>query len=219
MRARSAILAAAIAAFTPTVFAAAFPLLNFEDVPSNQPLQAGKRYQGVEFSSNAWIVSGGFIGDAVHQPEARALRLAVDPTDDPVSDFTSFSMTFAGGFIDRVGFKVSTWLRLGALSVQLKDAAGAIIQIDGKEKLSIADTVPCTAQQGLSFCNWQNVDFSFAGTAQTIIFTGGDQRVLLDNLDFTVPGATNRVPEPADMALTLSALAALGFARRRARQG
>lgn len=216
MRTRTAILAAALAASTHSVFAAAFPLLTFEDVQSTMPLQVGTRYPGVEFSSNAWVISGGFQAGSGFDPQTRALRLAVDPTTLDTGSLTDFSMTFAGGFIDHVAFAASTFSGRGSLKVQLKDAAGGIIKINGVDDLyAVPESNACQTGPGVSFCSWVNVNFAFAGLARSITFSGRDQNVLLDNLNFTVPGSGNVVPEPAGLALTLSALAVVALVRQR----
>lgn len=60
------------------------------------------------------------------------------------------------------------------------------------------------------------MSLSFQGVARSVVFSALDQSVLLDDLSFTTPSATGRLPEPTSVALALGALGALGWSRRRA---
>jgi hypothetical protein len=49
-----------------------------------------------------------------------------------------------------------------------------------------------------------------------VTISGVDQRLMLDDLQFTTPAVGTPLPEPASVALALGALGAAGWTRRRA---
>lgn len=67
-----------------------------------------------------------------------------------------------------------------------------------------------------ALCNWINNSLSFSGVAYSVKITGGNLLAFFDNLDFgDKPGGNTRLPEPAGLALAVSALGLAAAARRR----
>jgi hypothetical protein len=62
-----------------------------------------------------------------------------------------------------------------------------------------------------ALCHWQNISLTFAGTAQSMVFSSNDGNIAFDNISITA------VPEPQTYAMLLAGLAALGFMARRRR--
>ena len=112
-----------------------------------------------------------------------------------------------------LSFVYSASLSAPGLQVHVFDSLNGT----GKELgLGLGDLegVACSSR---TFCNWSpTINLRFEGVARSVSFTAGDQTVLLDDLRFTTPAATGRLPEPTSIALALSALGALGWARKRA---
>ena len=216
MRATSKLLALALtAALQPAV--AGVVSLNFEDVKSNGLL--GERYasQGVSFSGNAWGVTSNqtpCTGSLLFSRPGScgALLLGLTAGANPTSAFTSFTIDVAGGFIDEFSFVYGVRSQSG-VTVEIFD------ELNGRgnslQLLSSLSGSAC-ATGSLQFCQWYSTSLQFSGTAKSIVISGRDQRLMLDDLKFTTPGTSGgTLPEPASLALAIGALGALGWARKR----
>lgn len=74
---------------------------------------------------------------------------------------------------------------------------------------------PQSPANGGLVTSWSGKELSFAGTAYSIVFRITPRQIFLDDLSFGSRDDNNTVPEPASLALGLTALAALGLSRRR----
>lgn len=216
MRATSKLLALILAgALQPAV--AGVVSVDFEDLTSF--VQVGDRYagKGLSFVGDAWGAVSGIqpcagVARFTRDGSCGGLLLAQLPTDEPRTDKSSFTLNFAGGFVTNFSFVYSALADSDVL-VELYDGR------DGQGNLLAAvgdlDARNC-ANSAVQFCEWQNRSVGFAGTALSLRITGFDQTLMLDDLNFVTPTAGSDLPEPGGVALALSALGALGWARRRA---
>jgi len=226
MRATSKLLALALTAALQPAFAGVVSL-NFEDVTvASDPdglgmFQLGDRYKnlGVQFSGAAWGVTSlkcdGFSLFVPHDNGCSALMLAGDPRDGTIESGKTFTMNFADGFASGSSF-FYTALTSSKLSITLfdgLDGKGNSISVSALDKLAVAD---CDVV-GARLCNWFALTMDFTGTAKSMVVSGNDETVMLDDIKL-VQASTNpgRLPEPASLALSIGALGALGWARKRA---
>lgn len=77
----------------------------------------------------------------------------------------------------------------------------------------------CTSVGSATFCDWGDpLTLSFGVVAKSMVISGADESFMLDNLSLigneaTLPG---QLPEPASLALALSAPGVLDWSRKRA---
>lgn len=219
MRTMSKLVAVALTATLQSAMAAPL-VLDFEDQTTTKLLNGS--YNGVTISGSAWsAVSVNCSGEVLFDREnsCGALWLAKDAEKKPLTDDQTLTISLTEGFIDAVSFVYSGSVDFARFSVHVYDAAGKELGF-GLDNLP---TAPCGSGSNLLFCSWsdQNPDktpttLSFTGVAHSITFKAADQSILLDNLTFKPQGVTTTpLPEPGSVALAFSALAALGWTRRR----
>lgn len=223
MRAKSKLLALALtAALQPAL--AGVVSLNFEDINANVSpdgtgmVQLLDRYQGlgVQFLGDAWGVTSlrcdGLSGFVPHDNGCAALQLAGDPRDNTVEAGKTFTLNFASGFVAGSSFFFSA-LGGSNVSITLYD------EVDGKGRsipLGGLPTADCTIP-GARFCVWNQLNFDFGGIARSMVVTGNDETLMLDDIRLVqAASAPGNLPEPGSIALAVGALGALGWARRRA---
>lgn len=214
MSTTSKLLALALTATLQSAMAAPV-FLNFEDVKATDWFQGN--YNGVDVSGSAWLATSEACGDAdgvsfIRDKSCGALYLAPKPNPGGPTPNARQSLTLGltGGF-DALSFVYSYSNSLADLQVAVYDDKGNLL------KSSLSGTLSGDGCTGFLFCNWSDpVKVIFDGVASSISFTAGNQALLLDDIQFTTPAATGRLPEPASIALAVGALGAAGWTRKRA---
>lgn len=219
MRATSKLLALALtAALQPAV--AGVVSLNFED--NTGVSQIGDRYAsslGVTFSGDAWGITSkynncGGAAQFLRDGSCGGLELALDPLSNGSADTQSFTVDLAGGFVKEFSFVYSA--RADAtVQIDLFDGANGTGHV--LQTLSNLAGSNCTIT-GVRFCIWNTSTIQFDGVARSLTVSALDQSLMLDDFSFITPGTSGggTVPEPAGMALALTALGGLAWARKRA---
>lgn len=220
MRTTSKFLALALAAALQPA-AAGTVSVNFEDVTSNV-LASNYSAPGVTFSGDAWAVrsrlgacgSSGLIFSRDGSCGALFLAASGSSVGTPTSDGKSFVIDVAEGFVDAFSFLYG--LRSGSnVTITVFDQLGG----QGNELLrKVGLTGTQCENSSRQFCDPQWYAYTsskFNGVAHSVVVSGIDQRLMLDNLTFTTASNTGTLPEPTSAALALGALGALGWCRRR----
>jgi hypothetical protein len=210
MRTTSKFLALALTAAAQSAMAGTIPL-NFEDLSATAAL--GGNYNGVNVSGNAWgaVSIDCTDGDVrfTRPQSCGALWLAVDAEKPQTGRTASLTMSIAEGF-DALSFIYSGSSSTINLSVSVFDADGKQLTVWNQPK-----GVACDSKTYL-FCEWSPTkNLQFSGIARSVIFSGLDQNVLLDDIVFNTPASTGQLPEPTSIALTLGALGGLAWSRKR----
>ena len=212
MRATSKLLALTFAAaLQPAV--ADIVALDFEDITSVGKLGD---YNGVKFTGNAWGVTSALNGcDGLwlfNKANSCGALLLGNPGLAATPDPVTFTIDLAGGFVNEFDFVYG--IRAGSnVTIRVFDGLGGT----GTALQTLAGLTGSSCDQsGISFCQWHDGSIKFDGTARSLTISGVDQRLMLDDLQFTSPAAGTPLPEPGSIALALSALGALGWARKRA---
>lgn len=225
MRATSKLLALALAAaLQPAV--AGVVKLDFEDFTGIVSIGARYSALGLTFTQNAWGVTANdrditdiCLGSYEFEPRKNgasncgALVLGENAAGgfDESKNF-SFKITSNFGFEKGISFAFAVASGERGAKVDVLDAAGnSLVGANGDLSGKACETGP--------FCNWSETgDIFFSGLATTIVFTGADQRLMLDDLVLNTAAGPNPppLPEPASVALALTALGALGWTRKRA---
>jgi MYXO-CTERM domain-containing protein len=220
MRAISNILAMALSATVLPALASTTPVtLTFDDTPLMALVGNTYAGSGATFSSNAWSVRSfacdddgdgfSFVG---HNGSCGALMLTADPMVPPGTNTVSFTIDFAGGFSE-LSFFYSALRDAGVSFAAFSGLGGTGTELD----LSVADlTGSSCAISGVRFCDWTENTLQITnGMAMSLVISGVEQRLLLDDLTFAGQETGNELPEPTSVALALGALAAAGWTRRR----
>jgi hypothetical protein len=229
MRATSKFLALALAAMLQPAFAAPAPIeLSFEDLTTKVDDDGlvdmtTLDYGGVAFKGKAWGLTNsdcdGVAKFLTRDGGCGAVLLAATRAGSS-GGTEKVTINLANGFITGSSLFYSA-MADSALTVTLYE------DVDGKGRatayappalgLKLSD---CTISP-FTFCDWNELKFVFEdvnAVAKSVVISGLDRSVMLDDLSF-LPAATtapNPLPEPGGVALALAALGALGWARKRA---
>lgn len=213
MRATSKLLALALTAALQPAIAGVVPL-TFEDIKATNDndgyVELKDRYikDGIVFSGAAVGLvrrSTACDGEASFVPRVDGcVALALDGGN-------SFTLKFSKGFIAGTSLYYSALADAGVTITLFKDenATEEITRVGGLTEANCAGSA--------RFCNWDLLTLSFSGVAHSLVVNGLDQTLMLDDFSF-VPAASTpgQLPEPASLVLAISALGALGWARKRA---
>jgi len=239
MRAKSKLLALALTAALQPAFATVVPIsVNFEDISSSvdsdgvlsllDPGYAG--VPGVKFKGSAWGI-GSQSCNALYAfsftPGAaggcNAFLLAGPDLGAPGGTQTA-TINLVDGFVtgdtSSASSKDRSYLYYSALlSSSLSITAYEGLDGTGKDfKFAVSDIGGCGASA--AFCTWTRLNLDVGSfTAHSLVISGIDQKVLLDDLQFIAPSSTqppSALPEPGGIALALGALGALAWSRKRA---
>ncbi|RZJ84915.1 MAG: hypothetical protein EOO64_02470 [Massilia sp.] len=223
MRSTSKFLALALATALQPAVAAVTPIsLDFEDITgSTYPdgvLELLNHYSGVEFKGASWGVANlgcdGIADFVERNGKCSGFLLAGDPskpTPVPTPAQTA-TIDIASGFISGSSLYYSALVNSGVTITAFEGLDGT------GRSFSSGRLQSGGCQQSNGFCDWFRLDFALGDVvAHSLVITGRDSSVMLDDLSFlptdvTQPGA---LPEPAGLALSLAALGALGWARKR----
>ncbi|MCV2349970.1 PEP-CTERM sorting domain-containing protein [Paucibacter sp. Y2R2-4] len=202
-------------------------MLDFESVPAaTTDMTLGNPYaaQGISFSKNAWSMAskiaqsnpgdGNFFRglDANNKSLTRgALHLALNPDAPPTQADQAFVINVAEGFDTDFSLLYAASISgKGQISIfsnadGLGDVLGSVDLIEGAQ---------CVIRPGW-LCNWTPAGVQFSGVAHSIRISGNDGQFLFDDIRLQLNQGGNPVPEPGGMALSLAALGALAWSRKR----
>jgi hypothetical protein len=217
MRVKSTLLALGLAAaLQPAV--AGIVSVGFEEPGNWGQLASQYASQGLSFSGDAWAVGSMATDDCdgnwlFTRPGSCGALLLGNPSLRPTTDVKSFTINLANGFVEQFGFVFG---QISNANVSVKVYAG----LNGSgDELGVAGVLTggLCGEPDLSFCGdvWPSGFVKFDGVAHSVVVSGLDQRLMMDDLQFITPTQTGRLPEPASIGLALSAIGALGWVRRR----
>jgi hypothetical protein len=152
-------------------------------------------------SNTSW---GGDPAAAARGTEQAGMYFLTTPVMNRAAGFTTgFSFYYAKPNATPAGFEV--WSGLNGTGVLLGSTSFAATP-DGASLPNCFDA---------NYCPFFAASVAFAGTGQSVVFTGGVNQIAFDDITFgsVVPGAV--VPEPSTVALLASGLLAVGAAVRR----
>lgn len=220
MRATSKFLALALAAVLQPAVAAPAPIvLDFEDIttkvdPDGIVDLKIPRYAGVEFKGSAWGITNiecDGVANFITRDGGCSGMLLASARSGSAAGTQLATINLVDGFVSGSSLWYSAALN-SAITVTLYAGLDANDRIASYEQ-SLAKSNCSRA----AFCDWNELAFNFNGVAKSIVISGADRSVMLDDLSF-LPFATQPapLPEPGGVALALAALGALGWTRRRA---
>lgn len=231
MRAKSKLLALALTAALQPAFAAPAPAeLSFEDLTTivdangmaNLVQSNYGAGSGLQFTGSAWGVltskdCNGTVKFVPNSSGCGALMLSDNPGNDSTNPLRqTLTMNFAEGFISGSSLHYAT---LAGADVTVTLYENVDHSTGRSWSLGKLDSTGCVSVPGAFYCDWNKVVLDLkGGTARSMVVTGNDDSVLFD--DFSLVRATavppTNLPEPAGIALTMGALGALGWTRKRA---
>lgn len=159
--------------------------------------------KGVSFGPNALSLISGNFND---NPSGRTIMFFLNGTA---------MLNYAAGFTTGFSFYYSS--STSAL-INIWDGINGTGNLLASLNLAAQNNLNC-ANPNTTYCNWTAVGASFLGTARSIDFGGGVDRVGYDDITFgsaTAGDTGNAVSAPATLGLL--GLALTGFAFRRRRQ-
>lgn len=226
MRASSKFLALALTAALQPAIAGVVPL-TFEDITladtSDGYVELKNRYikDGVVFSGAAWgVVAATFTDTNTGQEskcggEAQFAPLGGGCNALSLTGGSRFMLNFAQGFTSGSSLYYSALPQANDVTITVYTGEN---ETGDKTVFAGLTQASCSTIPGVRFCNWDLLNLTFDGTARSLVVSGTDQSLLLDNFSLiqAVPTGPGRLPEPGSIALAFSALGALGWARKRA---
>lgn len=237
MRTKSKLLALALTAALQPAFASLAPIsVNFEDISSSLDADGvlsllDPSYQGVagvKFKGSSWGIGSqscnplyAFSFVAGPAGGCNAFLLAGTDLGAPGGTQTA-TINLVGGFVTGDSSSSSSKDRSYLYYSALRSSGLSITAYEGLDgtgkdfKLTVSDIGGCGTSA--AFCTWTRLNLDVGSfTAHSLVISGIDQRVLLDDLQFIAPSSTQppALPEPGSIALALGALGALAWSRKR----
>jgi len=208
-------------------------LLDFESVlAATTDLTVVNPYaaKGISFTKNAWSMAsaapgtsnpgeGKFFRDASFfgSPTRGALHLALDPAGLGGNSQQAFFINIESGFDTNFSMLYAASISGKGDVAVFSGANGEGDKLGGFDMAPGAECLSPTTGQVLNgwLCNWVEGRFAFQGTAHSIRISGDDAQFFFDDIRLQLNGNTNPVPEPGGVALSLAALGALAWSRKR----
>jgi len=211
---------AVLATVMPTIAAPIF--LDFEDSPLELAL-VGNTYEkkfGVVFTDNAYSlhsylsVPPPISGGNFYRPSSKA---ALGLFSTALAESASFYINVAAGFGETFKFLYTTTeLANTANFVNLysgENGTGSLIRSTTLDRTNIcANNI---------YCNWDEAALDFTGTVKSVLVSGRNGGYFFDNMTFgplASPPPGTDLPEPGGIALSLAALGALAWTRKRSKR-
>ncbi|WP_077034580.1 hypothetical protein [Pelomonas sp. KK5] len=174
-------------------------------------LETSKGYYGSAALGNFY---GNYGGTTTSFATNKAALLVSNATG---GDDISFRVNIANGFN---GVFSTSFVGEGQVSFIAYDKSGTEIDLTpgASDPVGTSSNAACL---GSAYCNWDLLSYDFGSTdVYSIELFGTNGKVFFDNLSFgnLLAGPTNpggSVPEPGGVALSLAALGALGWTRKR----
>lgn len=214
----SALLALALPAMAGTT------LLDFEEVSATTTaLSVSNPYKalGIDFTANAYSAAskkalvnpgGGLFYRGLDASGFTGNRGALVLWDgDSDTGIVSFIINVAQGFDTSFGLSYTTAARGSVQIYSGENGSGDVIG-----NLGLVRSSPCATTDYL--CEWNDAAIDLKGqVGRSIRFTGQNTQLIFDDFKLQLHDApTNPIPEPTGLALSLAALGALAWARKRA---
>lgn len=224
MRAAKTLITAALMALAVPALAGT-TLLDFESVSSvTTDLSKDKLYAGlgINFTTNAWSAAS---RKAKTDPGEGYFYRGLDANGftnnrgglwiwdgDTDTGELSFFINVAKGFNTEFGLSYTTG-----------DGVAGRVEIYSEENgkgelvndLALASTGACPADPSY-LCKWNDPTISLNGkVGKSIRITGANTQLIFDDFRFQLNGGGTQVPEPGGVALSLAALGALAWSRKR----
>ena len=210
--------AAAFAALSMAATAqAAVITLTFEGIGD---LQAVGNYYNGGAGTNYGVSFSGPTLALIDADAGGSGNFANEPTKDTIMFFLQSNnaiLDFAAGFTTGFSFFYTSST---AATINVWSGVGATGSILGSINLAAQHTANnCTGDPSGTFCNWDPIGVTFAGTARSIDFGGTANQTGYDNITFgsSKPGS-GAVPEPATWAMMLLGFGGMGAVLRSRRR-
>ena len=214
---------AALAAAMPAM--ASKVTLDFETLPNATRVGEAYKDLGIHFSSNAFnfVSKDGSCGGPgnffdltnTHSIGCNAIELYTGSTSGPTG--ASFYITVDTGFTGPFSL---VYTATSAGTVSLYDSLAFLTDPDARplsneRALSPQPTTDCILSGFQCIWDTKTVELG-AQTAKYVVISGINGSMFLDNITFgNVNDAGGTVPEPSGVALSLAALGALAYTRKR----
>lgn len=177
---------------------------NFYNGGTDSLGNSGVNY-GVQFGNNALAIidsdAAGGSGNFANEPSASTILFFLNG---------SAILNYGAGFDTSLSFFYSSST---AASVYIWDGLDATGNLLATLNLLPQNNQNCSGDPTGIYCNWTEVNTSFAGIAKSVDFGGTVNKVGYDNI--TLGSTTSSVPEPATLALLGFGFAGMGYIQRR----
>ena len=178
-------------------------ILDFYNGGTDSAGNSGTNY-GVSFSSDSLAIvsaTAGGGGNFEGNPSGSTIAFFLSGAGDLINVAAGFTTGFSFFYSSSTAGSVDVYSGLNGTGTLLASVP-----------LTANFQDHCSATATTSFCSWDPVGVSFAGTAESVLFGGTANQTGYDDITF---GSSSPVPEASSLLLIASGLLGLGFARRR----